>query len=101
MRHIVSFMPYFPDEQINEVLDDFRVWNWQQNAQQLATEPRVREFLNRYFGLYRTVKRKQEGRVAIISPVTGDPFPADQDLSKLNRFNNALMASYLFNLPLS
>jgi len=101
MRHAVSFMPYFPDEEINEVLGDFHVWNWRRNAQQLVADARIRAYLTRYFGLYKTVKGKPESRIAVVSPVTGDPFPADQDFFRLSRFNNALMASYLFNLPLN
>jgi Apea-like HEPN len=100
MRHAVSFMPYFPDEQINQVLGDFRVWNWTNNKKQFATDKRVEEYLTRYFALYKTVKGKPERRIAIVSPAKGDPFPPDQDLFKLSRFNNALMACYLFNLPL-
>jgi hypothetical protein len=99
MHNAVSFMPYFPDEEINEVLGDFRVWNWQRHSEQLVTDNRIREYLRRYFGLYKTAKGRPETRIAVVSPVTGDPFPALQDLFKLSRFNNAIAACYLFNLP--
>jgi hypothetical protein len=100
MPHAVSFMPYFPDAQINEVLGDFRVWNWERNADKFATEPHIREYLNRYFGLYKTVRGRPEDRIAVVSPAAGDQFPANQDLGKLGRFNNTVMACYLFNLPI-
>jgi hypothetical protein len=99
MRHAVSFMPYFPDEHINQVVGDFRVWNWINYKEQFATDKRVQEYLTRYFGLYKTVKGNPENRIAVVSPVIGEPFPEDQDFFKLSRFFNVLMACYLFNLP--
>jgi hypothetical protein len=99
MSHAVSFMPYFPDEQINQVVGDFRVWNWLNHKDRFAVDNQIKQYLTRYFGLYKTAKGNAERRVAVVSPAIGDPFPADQDFFKLSRFFNLLMACYLFNLP--
>lgn len=101
MRHSVSFIPYFPDEGINELIGEFRLWNWYRYSEQIVSDGKVWGWLSRYFGLYKTATGKAESRIAVVSPANGDLFPADQDLFKQSRFNNALMACYLFNLPLA
>ena len=95
----VSFIPYFPDESIDTTLGDFHIRNWWRNRERLAPAANVREFLDRYFGLFRRPHGDRETRIAIVHRRDQDPFAEQQDFSAISRFANALMAAYLFNLP--
>jgi hypothetical protein len=95
----VSFIPYFPDEEVNITVGQYRLWNWWQHRDSQVIDENIRLFLNRYFGLFRRANGKLETRIAILSPLTGDAFPDHQDLEEVSRITNSLMAAYLFNLP--
>jgi hypothetical protein len=97
----ISFIPYFPDEQVDMIVGQFRLWNWHQHCDKIVMDGNVREFLKRYFALFHRANGKPEKRIAIVSPLNGDPFPDHQDLTQLSRITNCLMAAYLFNLPLT
>lgn len=97
----ISFIPYFPDEQVNITVGDYRLWNWHHHCDKIAVAGNVREFLKRYFELFHRGNGKPETRIAVLSPLNGNPFPNHQDLEHLSRITNCLMAAYLFNLPLT
>jgi len=61
----VSFIPYFPDYDIDETVGDYRICNWQKNWE-IATDADTREFLDRYFSLFRRVNGDPEARIAIV-----------------------------------
>jgi len=60
----VSFIPYFPDREIDTTLSDFRICNWQKNRQ--IADADTRSFLDRYFDMFRTVKGEPETTIAIV-----------------------------------
>src|SRR5690348_13826211 len=93
----VSFIPYFPDRNIDATLGGFHICNWSKCRENVDDE--IRSFLDRYFDLFRTVRDEPETRIAIIHREGQDPFAELGDLAQMSRFTNALMAAYLFNLP--
>ncbi len=98
---IVSFMPYFPDQQVDISIGGFNVWNWWLHREREVSIASIRAYLDRYFGLYRRTNGDVEQRIAIISREGLPAFPEQAQFAEreIGRFANALMASYLFELP--
>lgn len=94
-----SFIPYFPDARINRSVGEFRIWNWWNYRDKMVNDSATRAFLDGYFGLFTNARGHRERRIAVISPLNGDPFPTVTDFEIQSRIANALLASYLFNLP--
>ncbi|MGH9782758.1 MAG: hypothetical protein ACRD88_01120 [Terriglobia bacterium] len=98
---VVSFMPYFPDDQVNRVYAGYRIWNWRRFREQLVPDAPTRAYLDRYFGLFVLPNGDPERRIAIVSQEGQPIFPQQGDLQQkeIGRFAGAVMASYLFNFP--
>ncbi len=98
---IVSFMPYFPNDQVDLAVGGFNVWNWWHHRERLVADLSIRAYLDRYFGLYRRANDDVEQRTAIISRAGLPTFPEEAQFAKreIGRFASALMASHLFELP--
>lgn len=92
-------MPYFPNDRVDRVVGDFRIWNWARNRDR--AEQADRDYLDQYFGLFVRNDNRPEERLAILSESNGNPFPEEDSFrkSELRRLATALMACYLFRLP--
>jgi hypothetical protein len=97
---IVSFMPYFPDNRVDRVAGDFRVWNWARHPER--ADPVSRGYLERYFSLFVRSDGSPERRIAILSEANGNPFPEEAAFRErdMGRFASALMVCHLFRFPL-
>jgi len=98
---VVSFMPYFPNERVNRTVGRFSLWNWWNFREQLVEEGELRNFLDRYFGLYVRSDGQTEPRITVLAVDGLGAFPEEADLPKedVARFTSALMACHLFCLP--
>jgi hypothetical protein len=98
---IVSFMPYYPDKEVDRATAKFHVWNWWCHREKRVPDPSVRAYLDKYFALYRRADGGVEQRIAIISPGDVGTFPEEAEFAgrQISRFAKVVMASHLFELP--
>jgi len=96
---IVSFMPFFPDERVDHVVGDFRVWNWATHRGR--ADDASGTYLERYFNLFVTSDGAPERRIAILSEANGNLFPDEAAFrgQEILRLAAALMACFLFRFP--
>jgi hypothetical protein len=98
---VISFMPYFPDRMVNEKYGDFTIWNWESHKGQYITDPSMRAYLDKYFGIYETPEGAKENRIAIVSTGQGGALPEKLDGIKqqVGRLAEAAMLAHLTLLP--
>jgi hypothetical protein len=97
----ISFMPYFPDPEVDETFGDFRLWNWLKWKTKYVSDPSLIAFLDPYFAIYKRADGKQEDRIAIVEntasgvPVGTLTLPPPE----LGRFTASAMLAHLALLP--
>lgn len=98
---VISFMPYFPDRQVNETFGDFTIWNWQNYKTRYITDLATLRYLDAYFHIFRRPDNKPEDRIAVVS-TTPDGILSEEPEAlkwKIGRFAAAAMLAHLAQLP--
>src|SRR6478752_6627653 len=95
----VCFIPYFPNNHIDETFGSFHLWNWYQYKDKYIEDKATHNFLDRYFAIYKRVRDKAEDRIAIINH-TGTRSSTELP-REIGRFADAAMFSYIVTISLN
>lgn len=98
---VISFMPYFPDRTVNESYGDFTIWNWENHKANYVADPKMREYLDKYFAIYTKPNGETENRIAVISTAQEGALPEKLDgiKQRVGRLAESAMLAYLATLP--
>jgi len=97
---VVTFMPYFPDREIDEQFGDFHLWNWFHAKTKYIKNSALLTYLDQYFAIYKQPDSKQEDRITIVESVGSDILTgAATDSALLGRFTGSAMLAHLAMLP--
>lgn len=97
---VVTFMPYFPDREIDETFGDFHLWNWFHGKNKYIGDQALLAYLDSYFAIYKQPDGKQEDRIAIVESAESDILTGKTvDSSLMGRFTGAIMLAHLSILP--
>jgi hypothetical protein len=98
---VISFMPYFPNRIVNETYGAFTIWNWDNHKADYVSDLRMRDYLDKYFSIYKKPNGETEDRIAVISTTQEGALPEKLDgiKQRVGRFAESAMLAHLVTLP--
>ena len=97
----INFMPYFPDRDVDEKFGPFHVWNWIKFRDKYLSDKPSRDFLERYFSIYKKYDGRAEDRIAIIDCEGLPPSDKPELPLEIGRFAHVAMLAHIVMMPLT